>query len=309
MDDKDLFCAELFERLKRAVEPDGGHIHKIDIHKCRESIPGFKIYFDGRPEELTVCPGLYYLYYEEGCPMDEIVGKVQKEISDTLHRSNEIDNVSCHLHTAIVNFDENKSWLTQFPHEHVADMGVFVKQYFVNGESVNVDYATLTHMHMTKEEAFAIAKETTRQDMEFLSMEDLITQMILKNGFDVECVAAAGEFVPDAPVYVLSNESGIDGAALLADIKVLKSIQEKLDDNIYILPSSTHEVLILPQAEFKSMDEIQEVLSVSGMDRPDTGSELSNSIYEFDGRSLRLAGAELTREHNISESMTHHRSR
>ena len=307
MDDK--FYEELFEQLKNAVGPDGGHIHEVDIRKCRESIPGLRIYFDGRPEELTVCPGLYYLSYEQDCPMNEIIDNIQKKITDILHEPNGINHMTCHLHTAIVNFDENKDWITQLPHEHVADMAVFMKQYFVDGESVNVDYAMLTDMHMTKEEAFSVAKETTRQDMEFLSMEDLITQMVINNGMDMECVAAAGEFVPDAPVYVLSNESGIDGAALIADTQILNSIRKKLDDDIYILPSSTHEALILPQAAYKNTNDIQEVLSVSGMDRPDTGSELSDRIYEFDGHSLKLAGTELTHENNIADTITHHRSR
>ena len=37
---------------------------------------------------------------------------------------------------------------------------------------------------------------------------------------------------------------------------------------------------------------------------------LSDQVYEFDGHSLKIAGAaELIQEHNISDSITYHRSR
>ena len=49
-----------------------------------------------------------------------------------------------------------------------------------------------------------------------------------------------------APMYVLTNQSKLDGAGALARDGVLDKIGDLMDSNFYVLPSSIHEVLIVP---------------------------------------------------------------
>ena len=49
-----------------------------------------------------------------------------------------------------------------------------------------------------------------------------------------------------APFYVLSNRSGINGAACILYEDVLKNFADGVEKNLIILPSSIHEVLLLP---------------------------------------------------------------
>ena len=46
--------------------------------------------------------------------------------------------------------------------------------------------------------------------------------------------------------YVLSNRSGVNGAACLLYEDVLKNFADGVEKNLIILPSSIHEVLLLP---------------------------------------------------------------
>ena len=49
-----------------------------------------------------------------------------------------------------------------------------------------------------------------------------------------------------APFYVFSNRSGINGAACILYEDVLKNFADGVEKNLIILPSSIHEVLLLP---------------------------------------------------------------
>ena len=47
-------------------------------------------------------------------------------------------------------------------------------------------------------------------------------------------------------LLILSNTSGINGASVLLYDNVIKELAEKFASDLYILPSSIHEVLLLP---------------------------------------------------------------
>jgi hypothetical protein len=50
---------------------------------------------------------------------------------------------------------------------------------------------------------------------------------------------------PKNDMYVLTNKKGVNGATVLLYKNFLKSIAEQFEDDFYILPSSTYEVIIL----------------------------------------------------------------
>ena len=52
--------------------------------------------------------------------------------------------------------------------------------------------------------------------------------------------------VPASPLYVLTNTSGIHGASCMLYPQVLKNFAEGVERDLIILPSSIHEVLLLP---------------------------------------------------------------
>ena len=55
------------------------------------------------------------------------------------------------------------------------------------------------------------------------------------------------DYVP-SDMYVLTNESKLNGAACILYENVLYDFAQKLGADLYILPSSVHEVILLPKA-------------------------------------------------------------
>ena len=85
----------------------------------------------------------------------------------------------------------------------------------------------------------------------------------------------------DCPIRVLSNETGINGAAALLYPKMPEYIYKTVGGNYYLLPSSVHEFLIVP--EKKGINPSELVAIVREVNRTEIEKEefLSDDIYYF----------------------------
>ncbi|WP_313152420.1 DUF5688 family protein [Lacrimispora sp.] len=90
------------------------------------------------------------------------------------------------------------------------------------------------------------------------------------------------------PMYVLSNSSGINGAGCLLYEGILKDFASCSGSDLIILPSSIHEVLIIPYSKDISFDELAEtVFSINQEEVPEE-DRLSNHIYFYSKSSGKL---------------------
>ena len=109
-------------------------------------------------------------------------------------------------------------------------------------------------------------------------MEDFAERM--GGGLDISMLR---ESIPrDRGFWVMTTETGLQGAATLLYGDGLKQFAELDGDDIVILPSSRHEVLLIPQRQvngkyesFSHMVEMVNETEVSMEDR------LSNSVYLY----------------------------
>lgn len=76
-------------------------------------------------------------------------------------------------------------------------------------------------------------------------------------------------------MYVITNESKLFGATSMLYEETLYELAEKIGSDLYILPSSIHEVIAV-SADFGSPDEWAEMVYESNMDQVDINDRLSN---------------------------------
>lgn len=100
-------------------------------------------------------------------------------------------------------------------------------------------------------------------------------------------------------LYVLGREDGQFGAAVLGYPEELKKAAQSLGEGYYILPSSVHEVIILPDSKASDIkpEELQQMVSEINQTQVQENERLSNSVYHFDGEKLSaVAGPALRAE-------------
>ena len=87
----------------------------------------------------------------------------------------------------------------------------------------------------------------------------------------------------EIPMYILTTNYRTRGASMLLNGLALNQIAEELNSNLFIYPSSIHEVLILPDEGTRKQRRMQKEM-VEEVNESNVSPEerLSNSVYYFD---------------------------
>ena len=90
------------------------------------------------------------------------------------------------------------------------------------------------------------------------------------------------------PMYVLSNESSMFGAAALFYPGMQEKIAEKLGEGYYALPSSLHEYIIIPESAGIDPKEMCEMVKTANKTVVEPKDVLSDNVLHFDKDSRQL---------------------
>ncbi|MBQ9960469.1 MAG: hypothetical protein IJP00_01030 [Firmicutes bacterium] len=96
------------------------------------------------------------------------------------------------------------------------------------------------------------------------------------------------EIAPDRGMYFLSNSLYRDGASALFYPFVAERIGELLDDNYYVLPSSLHEVIIVPASTGLTIADMKNMVKDANCTVVDKRDILSNKVLLYDRISNNL---------------------
>ncbi|MBQ8857968.1 MAG: hypothetical protein IJ024_07490 [Lachnospiraceae bacterium] len=93
----------------------------------------------------------------------------------------------------------------------------------------------------------------------------------------------AGEMMEESPLYILSNQMGIHGASAILYPGMPGKIYEKLQRKFYLLPSSIHEFLIVPENDFLIPENLRSMVKEVNETQIKEEELLSDHIYYFNG--------------------------
>ena len=105
------------------------------------------------------------------------------------------------------------------------------------------------------EEIGILAEENTPRILPYhiSSIESTLNQLEMEDIVETEAL-------PSVALYVLTNSRGINGAACMLYPRVLKEFAESLGEDLIILPSSIHEVLLTPSNVSLPPEELNEMV-------------------------------------------------
>ena len=90
-------------------------------------------------------------------------------------------------------------------------------------------------------------------------------------------------------IYVLSNESGMYGAGTIFYPDVLKEIADNMETDLFIITSSVHEALIIPNPNCNvDVEELREMIKEVNETAVKDEEVLSDNLYMYDRDSDRL---------------------
>ena len=83
------------------------------------------------------------------------------------------------------------------------------------------------------------------------------------------------------PLYVLTNSEKLFGAAVILYPNLLSSIAKKMNHDLIIIPSSLHEVLLLPAEQGESSEEYSSIIQEVNLSELSPEEILSDHAYYY----------------------------
>lgn len=204
----------------------------------------------------------YYCRYLEGRSMEQLTDDIyaacmEKDMADDFDTSRFTDFSQAKLNIVfrLVNYERNELLLKEIPYRRFLDLAVVfcVLACDVKGKgqaSVLIHNEYLEYWGVTVKEIERMAYQNTPKLLgyDFIDMGQILGGLCL-DGAERELPYPEAETVPG--MTVLTNHSRLNGAACLIYPDILREFSQKTDSNLVILPSSIHEVILIPVKEDK----------------------------------------------------------
>ena len=295
MDEKYKNCGVFIRKVNKTnCEVDGLNFYNI---------PGLKnatptIYVNNLYEEYERTGNYEEVVRGAAETMERGIESFNKEIkAELLDTSRLKDNVFFTL----INAEQNKELLKTVPHRKFEDLAI-VYRWNLGNDSLGM-YTNLVDSRLAKKEGltendlYNAARKNTKELLPVLvkNMNEVISEIIFgANELDDKFNKEFREIIMETPnehsMYVITNESKLYGAASILYEEPLHELAEKFGSDLYILPSSVHEVIAV-SADMGSPDDLAEMVYEINMEQVDIDDRLSNQVYCYDKdlRTLRLA--------------------
>ena len=92
-----------------------------------------------------------------------------------------------------------------------------------------------------------------------------------------------------APMYVLSNRTRVQGASCILYPNILKDFAAAVKSDFYILPSSVHEVILLPVQGDEDEEGLKRMVCEVNETQVEREEVLSDSVYYYSREREKLS--------------------
>lgn len=224
------------------------------------------------------------------CSLEEIVTGVLDAYHTEMEKNRSIaegitlewERMKPHVYLRLVGRERNEKKLDAIPHEEYLDMVIIYHYVIEMGEDTR-GALLLTNEHLqmlgiTKEELHEAAVVNTQAGMQpvILDMEEMLRRLGRR----------LGAFVPETEInpylYVVSNAFGKYGAVSLLFQEELERFSCEIGNSFFILPSSIHELILLPDFGEVSVEYLLAIVREVNRTQIEATEVLTDSIYYYD---------------------------
>lgn len=193
------------------------------------------------------------------------------------------------LYIQVVNADVNRELLKDLPHDSWEDMAAVVRYQIPDGENEISFLVTKNNMQqyqMSQGEVMEAAyKNTAAQDFCLHKPEDIMREIMQEQNIPEEAIDLYLSDT-DSHLYVLTNKEQINGANALVCPEVLQNIYKEFGEPYYVLPSSTHELILAKDSSGLTQDELRQMVQQVNVSSVTPDVLLSYNLFHYDGRKL-----------------------
>lgn len=281
---------------------DAFQIRKRDVIKNNDvKMTGIEVI----KEEADIGPCVYLdevyrEYKSDGIKFDEIVDEVYRLILKHAENTPDFDisgfreweTIRGDIYPKLVNAKQNKEMLEKIPHRAFMDMAVVY--YAVARDHAREDIGTILiyngHMEIWGQEEenlyqTAMMNMCVDGEADFTDIKTIVERMT-----GITFPEKDGNDSQDTDMYVLTNQCRRFGAAEILDKKTLRMVADQVGDGFIVLPSSVHEIIVLPPKEEAEYEELAHMVRMVNDTQVEAEERLSDHVYIYirDEETLRI---------------------
>lgn len=291
------FRDEVKKNIGMYLNTSGMENAKVEIEtvqKINKKLEGLKLVI----ENSKVCP-IYYMdnlykdYLSNGnfnLTMVELIEKLKFSEMERPDFDLDFNKIKDKVILELVNSENNKGLLENIPHRNIADLSV-IYRWIIDANNYGITSAIVTNqvaeeINLSENDLFKSASENLKKTSPatIKSLEEVVMGIMNdqpeKNDQGIEIDD------PDS-IYVISNTRKQYGAAAILDTELMSNIAEQMDSNIYILPSSIHECLLVSD-RFGEPEQLQQMVREVNSTEVDIKDKLSDNLYVFDKDTKKI---------------------
>lgn len=283
---------------------------------------GIRVFREGVNAAPMIYLDELYREYCDGRTMHSIVGQVIRVYEKSrLEGSIQMDffldyeQVRGKIVYRLVNYHRNEELLKTMPHIRFLDLAVIfvclVMNDSMSGASILINSKHCSMWQVDADELFRAASENTPRYQRICvkSMEEVIqdmfeeklqveTQRFLNDKYSDYSREQAGRWADEmraqlerelavgresgAFMYVMGNRNKQYGAGTILYPEALAEAAERLGQNLFILPCSVHEVILIPDTGRETAWQLQQMVREVNATQLEAEDILSDSVYYFD---------------------------
>lgn len=251
-------------------------------------------------EQSNISPTIYLNYYYEQYLHGKSFSAICDDILCAYHKNTpkgkidisfftDFEKVKEHLIFKLVNYERNRTLLKEVPHVRYLDLAIVFHCLL---ETPDSGYATILihHQHLafwniSQQELFELAMKNTPRLLHYhiQNIADILTNL-----FNEENPDLLDENSGPLPMYVLSNSSKLNGSGCILYENLLANIAAQFKSDFYIIPSSVHEVLLIPSKHAASPLELSSMVREVNSTQLSKEEILSDHVYYYSRRTGKV---------------------
>lgn len=245
-----------------------------------------------------------YLNFLKGEKIEKIVREIIE--ADELARFNfrfslpkleDVNQIKDKIVCKIINTCRNSNALDEIPHRDILDFSLVYYGIIANELNVNATFLIYNqHMEMwgiDEQELYELAMKNTFKILppRIIEIEQLLLELIndencsdgtrceIREQLDKRC---------SVPMYVLTNTNRLYGAVCMLSDDILREFADREGD-FYILPSSIHEVILIPDNNKISRFRLGDIVKHVNETQIPADEILSDSVYFYSHSDKKIS--------------------
>ena len=286
------FLSEIQNNLRAQIAPEVQLIIQSMPRNNGVSYDGLILLSPGCNISPTIYLTPYYHRYLDGVNMEDICTDILMTYRNHLPQENfdttrftSFEKVRSRLVMRLVNYERNRNQLSDVPHVRFCDLAI-IFYCLLHADTDNQANILVHNSHLNlwgidKDTLYMLARENTPALLppEITPMHTILERLHCPD---------PDLFSESIPMYVISNCYRTNGAGVILYDQFLQQISDRFESNLILLPSSIHEMIILPVEYNSELREFTYMVREVNDTQLTDDEVLSDHAYYYDRAKQKL---------------------